>query len=120
MNLETRLDPRLWEAVRTSLEVRKFTAAILDGIHLLSDVIRERSKLEGDGVALIGAAFGSMAPKLKVNRLITESEQNVQKGVEALLRGYTRRSGIQGAMMLTRTKSVTRWQFFSSLIIYCA
>ncbi|MEK7405224.1 MAG: TIGR02391 family protein [Acidobacteriota bacterium] len=87
MNLETRLDPRLWEAVRPSLEVRKFTAAILDGIHLLSDVIRERSGLEGDGVALIGAAFGGTAPKLKVNRLITESEQNVQKGVEALLRG---------------------------------
>jgi len=87
MNLETRLDPKLWEAVRTSLEVRKFTAAILDGIHLLSDVIRERSGLEGDGVALIGGAFGGTAPKLKVNRLITESEQNVQKGVDALLRG---------------------------------
>jgi uncharacterized protein (TIGR02391 family) len=87
MNLETSLEPRLWEAVRASLEARKFTGAILDAIHLLTDVIRERSGLEGDGVALIGSAFGGSSPKLKVNRLQTESEQNVQRGVEALLRG---------------------------------
>jgi uncharacterized protein (TIGR02391 family) len=87
MNLETRLEPPLWEAVRASIEARNFSAAVLDSIHYLSDVIRERSGLEGDGVALVGAAFGGNAPKLKVNRLQTESEQNVQRGVEALLRG---------------------------------
>ncbi len=87
MNFETSLDPRLWEAVRASVEARKFTGAILDAIHLLSDVIRERSGLDGDGVALIGSAFGGSLPKLKVTRLQTESEQNVQRGVEALLRG---------------------------------
>jgi uncharacterized protein (TIGR02391 family) len=87
MNLETKLEPKLWEAVRASLEARKFTGAILDGMHLLSDVIRERSGLEGDGVSLIGAAFGGSTPKLKVNRMQTESEQNEQRGVEALLRG---------------------------------
>jgi len=87
MNLETSLEPRLWEAVRASVEARKFTGAILDAIYLLSDVIRERSGLEGDGVPLIGSAFGGPSPKLKVNRLQTESEQNVQRGVEALLRG---------------------------------
>ncbi len=87
MNLETRLDQRLWAAIRTSAEARSFSAAVLDAIHFLSDVIRERSGLEGDGVALVGAAFGGASPKLKVNRLQTESEQSVQKGVEALLRG---------------------------------
>jgi uncharacterized protein (TIGR02391 family) len=87
MNLETRLEPRLWEAIRTSAEGRNFKAAVLDGIHLLSDVIRERSGADGDGVALVGAAFGGNNPKLKVNRLQTESEQNVQKGIEAMLRG---------------------------------
>lgn len=87
MNLETRLDSRLWEVVRSSLEARNYTAAILDAIHLLTDIIRERSGLEEDGVALIGSAFGGASPKLKVNRLQTESEQNVQRGTEALLRG---------------------------------
>ena len=36
---------------------------------------------------MIGAAFGGASPKLKVNRLQTESKQNVQRGMEALLRG---------------------------------
>jgi uncharacterized protein (TIGR02391 family) len=87
MNLETKLEPRLWDAVRTSLEGRHFSNAVLDAVHFLSDVIRERSGLEGDGVALIGAAFGGASPKLKVNRLQTESEQNVQRGIESILRG---------------------------------
>lgn len=87
MNLETRLEPRLWDAIRTSVEARNYTGAVLDAVHLLSDVIRERAGLEGDGVALVGAAFGGSSPKLKVNRLQTDSEQNVQRGVESLLRG---------------------------------
>jgi uncharacterized protein (TIGR02391 family) len=87
INLETTLDPRLWEAVRASLEARKFTAGILDGIHFLTDVIRERSGVEGDGIALVGAAFGGSSPKLKVNRLRTETEQNIQRGTEQMLRG---------------------------------
>ena len=87
MNIETRVEPRLWTVVRSSVESRQFTNAVLDAVHFLSDVIRERSGLEGDGVALIGQAFGGNNPKLKVNRLQTESEQNVQRGVESLLRG---------------------------------
>jgi len=77
----------MWEAVQSSFEARNFSSAILDAIHLLSDVIRDRSGLESDGVQLIGAAFGGSSPKLKVNRLQTESELNVQKGIESLLRG---------------------------------
>jgi uncharacterized protein (TIGR02391 family) len=87
MNLETRLESRLWDAVQASVEARNYKSAILDAIHFLTDTIRERSGLEGDGVALVGAAFGGASPKLKVNRLQTESELNVQKGVESLLRG---------------------------------
>ena len=87
MNIETRLEPRLWEAVRESFEARRFSGAVLDAVHFLSDTIRERTGLESDGVQLIGAAFGGGSPKLKVNRFQTESEQNVQKGIESLLRG---------------------------------
>ena len=87
MNLETKVEPRLWEVIRGSVEARQFTNAVLDAIHFLSDVVRERSGLEGDGISLVGQAFGGTTPKLKVNRLQTESEQNVQRGIEALLRG---------------------------------
>jgi uncharacterized protein (TIGR02391 family) len=87
MNLETGLDPKLWEAVRTSFQAGNYSAAILDAIHLLSDVVREKADLEGDGVTLVGSALGGTVPRLKVNSLRTESEQNIQRGVEALLRG---------------------------------
>jgi uncharacterized protein (TIGR02391 family) len=103
MNLETRLDPRLWEAVRASAEARQFSNVILDAIHFLSDVIRDRAGLEGDGVALVGQAFGGPNPKLKVNKLQTESEQNVQRGIEALLRGIYMASGIRAATVRART-----------------
>jgi uncharacterized protein (TIGR02391 family) len=87
MNLETRLDKRLWDATRSSVENRNFTGAVLDAMYFLSDLIRQRTGLEGDGVALVGQALGGNVPKLKVNRLQSESDWSIQKGTEQLLRG---------------------------------
>ena len=87
MNLETRLDSRLWQFIQSSYENRNFTAAIIDALHFLSDLIREKSGLESDGVALIGNAFGGRSPKLKVNKLQSDSDWNMQKGIEQILRG---------------------------------
>jgi uncharacterized protein (TIGR02391 family) len=87
MNLETRIDGRLWDAIHSSVENRNYTAAIQDGMYFLGDLIRERSGLEGDGVALVGQAFGGRKPVLKVNKLKTESDKSVQMGIEQLLRG---------------------------------
>ena len=50
-------------------------------------MIRARTGLQSDGTALAGQAFGGKNPKLRLNRLQTESEQNIQAGVEQLLRG---------------------------------
>lgn len=87
MNLQTQIEPQLWEAVRTNFEARNYTAAILDAVHFMSDQIRDRAGLEGDGVALAGEAFGGTSPKLKVNKFQSESEKNIQRGVEMILRG---------------------------------
>ncbi len=87
MNLETRLDSRIWNAVQSSYEKRNYTGAILDAIYFLTDIVRQKSGLEGDGVALVGQALGGKVPKLRINRLQTETEQNIQSGVEQLLRG---------------------------------
>src|SRR4051794_10855132 len=61
--------------------------AILDGRHFLGQLIRDRSGLDGDGQSLVGSAFGGANPLLKVNQLQTDSDWNLQRGVEALLRG---------------------------------
>lgn len=87
MNLQTKLDERLWDAIQSTYESRNFSASILDAIHFLSELIRERSGLDGDGANLVGRAFGGKTPVLKVNSLNTESERNVQAGIEQILRG---------------------------------
>ena len=87
MNIETKLDSRLWQSIRGAYESRNYTGAILDAVYFLSDLIREKSGLDSDGVPLVGKAFGGKSPILKVNKLQSESERNVQRGVEQLLRG---------------------------------
>jgi uncharacterized protein (TIGR02391 family) len=87
MNLSTCLDERLWQAIQNTYESRNFTGAILDSIYFLSDLIRQKTGLSSDGVALIGQALGGKSPKLKVNKLQSESDWNEQTGLEQLLRG---------------------------------
>lgn len=87
MNIETVINSSLWFAIRRNYESGNWTNSILDAIHFLSDVIREKSSLEGDGAALIGQAFGGKTPKIRINRLETESERNIQSGLEQILRG---------------------------------
>ena len=87
MKLSCDIDERLWKSIETSYERGLYTTAILDGLHFISDVIREKTGLDSDGHALVSGAFGGQSPRLKVNKLQTESEKNVQKGLEHLLRG---------------------------------
>ncbi len=59
-------------------------------LFFLSDLIRNKTGLEGDGASLIGQAFGGNNPKIKLNNMQTDSEKNIQKGMQDLLRGlYT-------------------------------
>ena len=53
----------------------------------LTNLIREKSELDGDGATLVGQAFGGSSPKIKLNRMQTNSERDEQKGFEQLLRG---------------------------------
>jgi uncharacterized protein (TIGR02391 family) len=87
LNLETKITSELWASIRTNYDKRDFTGAILDAFHFLSDLIRKKSGAEGDGAALIGSAFGGASPKIKLNKLQTESEQSIQRGMEMTLRG---------------------------------
>lgn len=85
--LETQIDEKVWKAVQKNYEGRSFSEAIIDSVYYLSNLIRDKTGLESDGVALIGQAFGGTQPHIKVNALQTESEVNIQKGLEQILRG---------------------------------
>src|SRR5436190_19861703 len=87
MNLETVIDSSLWIEIRQNYEAARYTDAIKDAIFFLIELIREKSNLEADGVALVGQAFGGANPKIKVTKLESQSDKDIQAGTEAILRG---------------------------------
>ncbi len=87
MNLKTLIRDDFWLAISNTYGSENYSHAILDAMHYLSEVIREKSGLDGDGQGLVGAAFGGQSPVLRVNKLQTETERNIQKGLEQILRG---------------------------------
>lgn len=87
MNPSNEVSEELWSSVRKSYATEAWANAILDAMHHFGDVLRQKSGLQSDGIALVGAALGTKDPKIKLNRLVTESEKNIQAGVEQLARG---------------------------------
>ena len=87
MNIQIELSEQLSKAVYANYEKANYTGAILDSIFLLSDVLRDRTGCEIDGAPLVGEALGGPDPKLKLTPLRNESDRNIQKGTESLLRG---------------------------------
>lgn len=84
------IDKSLKESINRNYELENYTGSITDAIIHLSEVIRDKTGLEGDGASLIGSAFGGQPPKIKLNNLQTESEKNIQRGIQDILRGiYT-------------------------------
>ena len=59
----------------------------MDAIHLLSETIRDRAGVDGDGVQLVGAALGGSTPPLRITGLRTETEKSVQKGFSNIFIG---------------------------------
>lgn len=56
----------------------------------LTDVLRDKSGLDSDGRELVGAALGAgkgKLPRVQVNKLQTETERNIQMGLQELLKG---------------------------------
>ena len=68
MIIRNELDIELWETIQKNYEVENYTGAILDAIFKLTDTIRNKTGLEGDGSSLIGQAFGGDNPRIKINK----------------------------------------------------
>jgi uncharacterized protein (TIGR02391 family) len=87
VNLRTQISERLWEAVASAYDAGNYAHAVLESIHLLTTVLREKSGLDGDGNQLVGKALGGDDPAIRLNSLQTDTEKNIQKGFESILRG---------------------------------
>jgi len=80
-------NPGLIFAVGNRLQTGEYTDAILAGMKCLTDVLRAKGGIEGDGAQLVGQVLGGSAPTLRLNKLQTVSEKDEQKGIEQLVRG---------------------------------
>src|ERR1700759_2453879 len=87
MNLQTHIKNNLWLAIQSTYEAGNYSHAVNDAMHYLSNVLRERTGVDGDGAALVGQALGGDSPRLRINKLQTETEKNEQKGIKSILRG---------------------------------
>jgi uncharacterized protein (TIGR02391 family) len=86
-HIKKHIEERLWAFIKRSYNSEDYKTAILDSIQFIGDVIRDKSGLDSDGNQLVGSAFGGPNPKIKLNKLKTESEKNIQKGIASILRG---------------------------------
>lgn len=77
----------LWESIRTTYEAGNYSHAVVDAIRYMSETLRTRAGVDGDGATLVGQALGGDAPKLRLNKLQSQSDKDEQKGFEQLLRG---------------------------------
>ncbi|MDD3267834.1 MAG: TIGR02391 family protein [Syntrophomonadaceae bacterium] len=87
MDLITNIEQELWDVIEKDYQSENYSGAILDAMHLLTETIRNKTGLEGDGASLVGQAFGGDNPKIQINKLQTESEKNIQKGIQEILKG---------------------------------
>ena len=87
MNLQTHIPRRLWDAISSAYEAGNFSHAILESMHVITEVLREKAGIDGDGNQLVGQALGGEEPRIRLNSLQTDSEKNIQRGFENILRG---------------------------------
>jgi uncharacterized protein (TIGR02391 family) len=90
MNLETQIKPELWTAIENSYTSGNYTHAIRDAMSVVTEVLQDKSGLDDDGDKLVGQALGfseNEQPRIKVNKLQTQTEQDVQRGLMFVLKG---------------------------------
>ena len=90
MNLKTHIRSELWQEISNSYESENYKSAILDAMHFLTNIVRDKTGIDSDGASLVGQSLGGDSPKLRINKLQTESERDEQKGLMQILIGlYT-------------------------------
>ncbi len=87
MNISEILTEKLWNTIESDFNAEKYTNAIIEAMLYLSNILREKSGLEEDGVKLVNRCFSQKDPKIKINKLETATEKNIQEGVANILRG---------------------------------
>lgn len=80
-------DPDLRTATRSRFVSAHYADAVEAGVKALNELVRSRSGSTLDGDALMTTAFSAKAPKLRLNRLRSDSDKSEQRGHMMLCQG---------------------------------
>jgi uncharacterized protein (TIGR02391 family) len=81
------MHPEIEKYCKKELLQNNYFHAVFEASKGLAERIREISGADGDGAALVDAAFSLKSPRLALNTLQTETEQSEHKGFAQLLKG---------------------------------
>jgi len=87
MDVKKDISSTLQTAIKVHYEAGLYGNAVLDAMKVLTETIRAKSKLDGDGANLVGQAFGGNAPLIKISPMQKVSEIDEQRGFEQIIRG---------------------------------
>lgn len=87
MNLKSLISEDLWSSIKDTYEAGNYSHAINDGMIHLSNKLREKGDVDGDGVDLVNKTLSLNSPKIKLNKLQTKTDKVIQEGFYYLVRG---------------------------------
>jgi hypothetical protein len=90
MNLETTLPPDMWAAIRVNYEKGDFTAAIQDCGYYISELLRQKSGADGDGVPLVGQVLGAQTRKFVSQKIGASPSKIYKKALKVFCEVFTR------------------------------
>jgi uncharacterized protein (TIGR02391 family) len=115
------LHPKILEASASHFKNGDYRNAILDGIVLLFDTIRNMSKLDLDGPDLCNNAFSVKSPKIILSEIGTQSGRNDQLGYMEMAKGVFMGVRSPNAHTLKNKldhKSAAQYLVFLSLLVH--
>lgn len=87
MEIQKLVKSEVWAVIKDNYEKSSFTIAITNLIQFVNEIIREKSELEFDNTKLMDISFLGPNPKLKINKMQTDTDKDIQSGVGYLLKG---------------------------------
>jgi uncharacterized protein (TIGR02391 family) len=86
--LENRnIHPKIYQYCNSELITENYFHSIFEAVKSIAEEIRQRTNLTLDGSELVEKALSVNSPLIKINSLLTETEQSEQKGFANLIKG---------------------------------
>lgn len=79
--------PKIFEFCKAELLAQNYFHSVFEAVKSIAETIRQKTNLTLDGSELIDAAFSIRSPLIKINDLLTETQESEHKGFANLTKG---------------------------------